>query len=1061
MKPHLLKMIAFGPFAQEAVVDFDRLGDSIYLIAGKTGSGKTTIFDAMIFALYGEASGDARTRLDIGCFHSDYCKHAGRNDEMRVELSFSNGGHRYTVERRVFWGKGGKAQKASREQILKENGEIIVASKHVGNRDDVTNKIVEIIGLNAQQFRRIIMLAQGEFKKFLEADSIERGDILGKLYDNSRHKDMQNRLKAAKKEIENRYNQLHENEKLYWSGCIWPEKNKSQLEEGALPSLADLDEVIGDMSVQHEATLAEKKSLEAKKSSIEQEQNAGQEHNKRLDKLEAAAAEMKSLKGKAETSQLIRNKVDIGTKAERVLPFESALNKVLAAMDDNKQKCESLGKDLTLLDERYRQLEKKRIAEEKPLQDKQERCNSRIALLESIMPAYEAYSDAINAAAEADAQKKGTEDKAAECQKRLSDLKGELELLEKKLTGLSDANEETLKAATSAVETQTERYYDFNNLNSQLNSFHNAKSELLELQRKELSAKMLAHEKEQAHFKLNGAFIAGQAVLLANELKKQLEQEDSVICPVCGSVHVREDASDFAQDCGNVPAKADVDEALKEWYKARRDAEAASGNVTAAKSRLDEQLKTIEQAGQRLLSINNIELLLAGNTIEKAIDGCLTEKKRLEAKAAELADRIQQRQKAQKTKIQKQLDLEQAEKALQQADESDRAAAQAVIAAKEKHSAAAKQLEGFPATKVLADAELNDCRIQAKTIKSELDELLKSCNDCRVRLSEVQGKLKALQEASMHLKEDAKVTEENYRAALSKEGFADTDSYILALSPEGFRANSQELREWLEKMENGLKTYEEKLKSTEAEIKHLTEETAGRPRLDMEAIGIKLKEVNKQLEQLDIKEHQLAADINRNRSARHQLEKSAEKRQLLGRALDRIRPLSDAANGRLAFSRYVLESYFKSILEQANVHFETLTGGEFSFVAEETGDGRTARGLGLKIQDAFTGTVRETATLSGGQSFAASLSLALGLSEAVQLQSTGAVQLDCMFIDEGFGSLDAEVLDSAVAMLSSLSGGRRQIGIISHVARLDECIPKKIRVASGNGGSRIWLDVDE
>ena len=142
----------------------------------------------MIFARYGEASGDARTRLDIACFHSDYCKHAGRNDEMRVELSFSNGGHRYTVERRVFWGKGGKAQKASREQILKENGEIIVASKHVGNRDDVTNKIVEIIGLNAQQFRRIIMLAQGEFKKFLEADSSERGDILGKLYDNSRRR---------------------------------------------------------------------------------------------------------------------------------------------------------------------------------------------------------------------------------------------------------------------------------------------------------------------------------------------------------------------------------------------------------------------------------------------------------------------------------------------------------------------------------------------------------------------------------------------------------------------------------------------------------------------------------------------------------------------------------------------------------------------------------------------------------------------------------------------------------------------------------------------------------
>ena len=222
MRPHKLILKAFGPFAKETVVDFDSMGNSIYLISGDTGAGKTTIFDGIIYALYGTASGGARSGLVTEAFHSDYAKEGSHREEMRVELEFSNAGRSFTVVRRMYWGKKGAAQKAIKESTLSENGNTITYAKGREDKDAVTQKITELLGLDADQFRRIIMLAQGEFQKFLTAKSDERGVILGKLYDNRQHQDFQLRLKAARELLKNQDNSLVEEAKAQINTFVIP-----------------------------------------------------------------------------------------------------------------------------------------------------------------------------------------------------------------------------------------------------------------------------------------------------------------------------------------------------------------------------------------------------------------------------------------------------------------------------------------------------------------------------------------------------------------------------------------------------------------------------------------------------------------------------------------------------------------------------------------------------------------------------------------------------------------------------------------------------------------------
>jgi exonuclease SbcC len=229
---------------------------------------------------------------------------------------------------------------------------------------------------------------------------------------------------------------------------------------------------------------------------------------------------------------------------------------------------------------------------------------------------------------------------------------------------------------------------------------------------------------------------------------------------------------------------------------------------------------------------------------------------------------------------------------------------------------------------------------------------------------------------------------------------------------------------------------------------------------DLQAVTDQITEAKRSLEGIRAKERDLDTKLRQDEQILDRLRCLQRKREYAAAAISRLSPLSDAANGSFAFSRYVLNGFFHRIVEQANVHLDTMTDGEYQLVATQEGDRRSSLGLGLRILNTLTNLERETASLSGGQMFEASLSLALGLSDVVQMESTSTIRIDSMFIDEGFGSLDGERLDKALDVLQHLSGGKRQIGIISHVARLDECLPRKIHVIASQGGSFVRVEAD-
>ncbi|HCA55167.1 MAG TPA: hypothetical protein DEO95_06770, partial [Ruminococcaceae bacterium] len=328
MRPHKLKMSAFGPFAQETVVDFDKMGNNIFLISGDTGIGKTTIFDGMIYALYGKASGGGRSSLGTEALHSDYCKDGKHKDKMEVSFTFSNAGRMYTVVREMSWGKNGNNQTAVKESTLLENNSVMIHAKGREDRDEVTLKIQEILGLDADQFRRIIMLAQGEFQKFLTSGSDDRGKILGKLFDNRRHIDLQLRLKAAYKMVDSKIKDNSSNIRAQIEAFIFPQDHAAETDQLTADNpdlLSIMDSVIKSLSQESENISDAIVTTNAGLLELNKEMTRAENNNKRLAELDREKSAFDRLQLQNGVIDAMKKKVEPAKAAKELVPLERTL----------------------------------------------------------------------------------------------------------------------------------------------------------------------------------------------------------------------------------------------------------------------------------------------------------------------------------------------------------------------------------------------------------------------------------------------------------------------------------------------------------------------------------------------------------------------------------------------------------------------------------------------------------------------------------------------------------------------------------------------------------------
>ena len=935
MRPTKLTMSAFGPYAGVVEIDFNALGSSgVYLVCGDTGAGKTMIFDAICFALFGEASGDAKGGArSTASMRSDF---AQGPIKTFVELSFVYRGAIYRIKRSPDYerpkerGEGTTRRRAEAEFEFPD-GRIVNGVRNV------TAQVETLLGIDSEQFKQIVMLAQGEFRKLLTADTETRQVIFRKLFGTERYEMLQERLAEESRKLERQNADVkteintHSRHARLPEGSEAAEELKERLRKGELVGAWLRDELEHVLS----ADVPEHEKLEA---DVENLRVKWAENNALLKQVESRPA-------------LEQEKVLL--EAE-VTTLESALPALVAVFEEQKahdaERVEA-GERAAVIEGSFGKYEEAAAAAQTLARAKERSVQASEALVKA-KTVGEAEEANLASLAQTIQKLQGAEIEAVNAQAVLAQAQATCEDASRNAEKAHELvrKGKSLADAASAAETPYQ-------------------TSIEELKQ----AEALHDERLRVVQDLQKRQRAGRAGLLAQDLV------EGQACPVCGSVH----HPNPAQASGEVPTDEQIDDASTAEATAEKGA--ASASVKA------ERLRTVyEQALAALQDFHrqNGEAGVLDEGAERADSVCK------QAQAA-LVQAKERKDAADKAFAQ----LQDARTKHAKAQESHRVALQNLTAAQEACRTAA-------AEERLVQDRLN--RLQADLEFATLDDARKQA----IRLRE--------------------------RAAVLKKARDDAE-----------RAASKNAAD--------LNIKKELLKAK-------TEQLASMPEVDVRATREAMDGFHRDADKLKERAAALKTRIDANQACLDGLTNALANAEEIDKRYGRVRQLAEVATGNLAgqakvrFEAYVQAIYFDKVIASANERLKALTSGQFELVRFSEGVGNAKAGLGLYVIDSFTGRARDASSLSGGESFQASLCLALGLSDVVQAHA-GGIEFDTMFVDEGFGSLDQGALGNAISLLSSLSDGKKLVGIISHVEDLKANIPKKIIVTKTRSGSSVDLEL--
>ncbi len=930
MKPLKLTMSAFGSYAGKNVIDFTGQQQGIFLITGDTGAGKTTIFDAITYALYNQTSGGERNG---NMMRSQYAR---PETETYVELEFLYRGQTYRVRRNPDYKitktlKNGKI----REQKVPHSVELTLPDGTVfpEKKNATDAKIIEILGLTADQFSQIVMIAQGDFLKLLYTKSDERKMIFSKLFRTDIYWKIQENLRRKSMEMDER---IQENDRAF-------EQEKSRIiplpESEELP----LDELVERLRERLKDALKEQNLRRANVEELNKKITKYEEINKLFRSLEKIRQTGKELEARQAESKERRQQIENARKADKVLVAEQQNLRQQQEVEQSAQAIakmtETLANDQEMFESLKTQLQESEAKQKREAADIQK----KMLALEQSFPSYEALQ---NARSEEQQAKKVWEDLG----------KTSEESFHKKEAGIA-ALKEQQKQQEQVVE-QTKKNWEQTSLGA---------SE---------SAKHYEHMYE--------AFLKEQAGILAENLSAGCP------CPVCGStVH-----PDPAKLSDHAVTELEVEQAKKTRAAAEEKRDLAYAAFEAEKTEKQKLAQAVEK--------EEADFVLA-QTIAK-----------------------QQRKEAEQNYVSLQKIAEQIREKLVYPSFAE---AKKQYAAMQKALAAAEQ------------------EIERK--RQKVSELAEAMNT-------LKGQKLAEEENQKTAKKLAAKTEKEYAKLLEKSGFVSEETYHLAILPERSRS----------KLEREEKEYESQCLRQQSEQKLLEKQVSGKTYTDTTELNEQLKAEKQALKEAEKTYMELHTAYENDRSVLQNCAVYLEKGKKLESEDQVIKSLSKTANGRLSgsakidFETYIQRQYFKQIIHEANKRLLTMSNHQFILkLKEEANTGRkTNEGLDLSVYSLVTDSERDVKTLSGGESFLAALAMALGLSDIVE-RSAGAIHPDMMFIDEGFGSLDAQSRQQAIEVLAELAGDSRMVGIISHVTELKEQIDRKLVVNRTDNGSRaVWAE---
>ncbi|UMM06263.1 SMC family ATPase [Vibrio campbellii] len=1008
MKPIKLTMQAFGPFAQTETIEFDKLGTNpLFLINGPTGSGKTSILDAICFALYGETTGNERQGIQMRC------DMAAPTLLTEVTLEFSLHGKSYRVirspeqEAPKARGEGMTVRKHTAALYEITDEEKLITSKTTQVKTEVTN----IIGLNETQFRQVMVLPQGKFRELLLATSKEREEIFGQLFQTDIYKKIEYALKdkasaisKAKDEFDNQI--------------------RGALQVAGVSSEAELTEQREALSVQFETVQKQEQESLAQLNAVKTDLQKAEALSNEFKKREQAEIALKQHLEQSDAVSSRQLQLDNAKKASKVeLPYVTLQNasKQTQELERNVAK---LSQDLTVANDAVKskegalQIAKEQAAQLPKLTEQQYQLEGMKGKLVEKSELEKAINAGLTQKSEFEstlkkyiALKEKLTQEAQQGQKSLdqarvdvasigsveAEIKQQQRLMQdlQKLTGL---NQELAKLDALTPSKQA--------------SVDQAKARYVELQRSADTLELSWHN--------------AQAAVLAQRL------QTGEMCPVCGSVEHPQ------------PAQFVGEEVTKEQVQRARNTE-REGQV--ALNQLNNQLEQHNIAtGQYKQQIEQLSVELGQNASMNL--------SALQASMQQFNERLQQLSS---------INLVQLEQSVNELNQRCVTGEGKINDLQNQMAANESTIKVNQEQLAKLSASLDAKYSSLEVLEQDIVAIQKQIKELNTAFESAQNHLQQAVLAKTNIESQLTTNQQWLNEALERLNTAKTD-WDQALQASAFEDEAQflaskvdeaEMQVWQQEIE-AFKQTQIKLEQTLADLSSTLKDLA---LPDLEEFNVKLNSVQQSYVEARNQLDSTRSLFERLEKVRNDIATLHDKNTKLEDEYKVFGTLYDVASGktgsRISLHRFVLGVLLDDVLIQASQRLSLMSKGRYILARKTEGfKGAAGRGLDLVVEDSYTGKTRDVATLSGGESFMAALALALGLSDVVQSYS-GGIRLDTLFIDEGFGSLDPESLDLAIQTLVDLQQTGRMIGVISHVSELKEQMAQRIDVEPSRLGSTV------
>lgn len=1010
MKPITLTMQAFGPFAQREVIEFGKLGQApLFLINGPTGSGKTSILDAICFALYGETTGNERQGTQMRCDLTSL------ETPTEVTLTFQLHGKQYKVVRSPEQqaakarGEGTTTKKHTAALYLCQDEETLITSKTA----EVKTRVTELIGLNETQFRQVMVLPQGKFRDLLLASSKDREEIFGQLFQTEIYKRIEWALKEkasaiskAKEEFDNQIRGALE------VADVSDAKVLTEVLEEKQRQLAQWQEKEQQALESYQLT---QQSLSAAKAVVEE-----------FNKLATAKTALDTHLAKSNEMQQLAQKLEQARQAQQLDVAYRQWKNSQSDVQAQESKIETLNASLNTLLLQSSEAQKQRSqaqqkAEQIPSlqQQKFELESVKTKLIEKAQ-----FEQAI-ARLEDDLQK---------IDHQLTRVQQHKLVMQQELSAATEGYESSKQSAAEIPRLEA-RHSELKRHISDYEQYQKQQQILIRCQAETGQKEQLQQQAQQHWFKVQQQadmielrWHNGQAAILA----QRLEQGEA--CPVCGSV----EHPHKAQFAGEPVHKQQVEQA-------REQEKAALAQLNQRQHELQMHLTLLEQQ-QALVEEKATQL---GELLQRSLEDLYQQQNELVDKLKQLhsIDLLQQENHV-KQLTERCAKGEEMEKELSQQHISARATWQEKA---QQYTKFSQQIAPQHSDLAQVEREIAAIALQITTLQNAQESSQKQFEEIQQTLFARQSEVKAQGEMLLQTQQRHQQNQSEWQEALLASSFNDEQHYL------ALRVEPQQLEQWKRDIEQ----HQQQTTRLEQSYHDLQQRLNDQPMPDLDQLALAVSTAEQQYQQVK-------SELNIVRSLVAKLETVQAKIAELHKHNHRLEEeykvfgtLYDVASGktgsRISLHRFVLGVLLDDVLIQASQRLAIMSKGRYQLTRKTEGfKGTAGRGLDLIVEDSYTGKSRDVATLSGGESFMAALALALGLSDVVQSYS-GGVRLETLFIDEGFGSLDPESLDLAIQTLVELQQTGRMIGVISHVSELKEQIQQRIDVIPSRVGSTVKL----